>query len=267
MRKLMLIDENAAAPSIIGEVLNFENRYKIIGAAGKIEAEDLLHSERPELILVNTDNDGNIAAAASLSKEEDCPDFMLLGSGKKEVKLSKKPLDDIRLPFNMEDFCERTENAYFTAKGLKDPITGLFRKQCFDVKLERLMAKKTDGVYFCLGMNAYSFAANPPTPLQIQMSVYVLKNALEPQGALFGFNGNMIVGFLPYKQEHSAVEKLFEEVIGLMCEAAGEPQIYITAGISYADEQNYFIDDMLLNADRGMGLSRTQGCNKVMYCS
>ena len=136
MRKLMLIDENAAAPSIIGEVLNFENRYKIIGAAGKIEAEDLLHSERPELILVNTDNDGNIAAAASLSKEEDCPDFMLLGSGKKEVKLSKKPLDDIRLPFNMEDFCERTENAYFTAKGLKDPITGLFRKQCLDVKLE-----------------------------------------------------------------------------------------------------------------------------------
>ena len=99
------------------------------------------------------------------------------------------------------------------------------------------------------------------------MSVYVLKNTLEPQGALFGFNGNMIVGFLPYKQEHSAVEKLFEEVIGLMCEAAGEPQIYITAGISYANEQNYFIDDMLLNADRGMGLSRTQGCNKVMYCS
>ena len=80
---------------------------------------------------------------------------------------------------------------------------------------------------------------------------------------MFGFNGNMIVGFLPYKQEHSAVEKLFEEVIGLMCEAAGEPQIYITAGISYANEQNYFIDDMLLNADRGMGLSRTQGCKGV----
>lgn len=266
MRKLMLIDENSAAPSIIGEVLNFENRYKLWGAAGKIEAEDVLQRERPELILVNTDNDNNISAAIALSKLNGCPDLMLLSSEKKDIKLAKKPLDEIKLPFNMDDFCERTEDAYFTAIGLREPTTGLFRKQCFDVKLERLMAKRIDGVYFCMGVNAYSYAANPPTPLQIQMAVYALKNKLEPLGALFGLNGNMIVGFLPSNQDHSAVEKQFEEIVAQMCEAAGEPQIFVTAGISYADEQDYYIEDMLLRADRGMGLSRAQGCNKVMYC-
>lgn len=266
MRKLLLIDENPAAPSIIEEILNFENRYKVLGASGKIEAEDVVKKERPELILVNIDSDANIAAALAVSKLADCPDFVLLGTEKKDVRLPKNPLDTIKLPFDMEDFCERTEDAYFTAKGLREPITGLFRKQCFDIKLERLMTKKTDGVYFCMGMNAYSFAANPPTPLQMQMAIYVLKNKLEPQGAIFGLNGNLIVGFLPTGDGHKEVEKLFEEIVLLMCEAAGEPQIFVTAGISYADEQNYYIDDMLLYADKGMGLSRTQGCNKVMYC-
>ncbi|MCM1297998.1 MAG: hypothetical protein NC203_05350 [Firmicutes bacterium] len=267
MRKLMLIDENSAAPSIIGEVLNFESRYRVFGAAGRIEAEDLMKKERPELIMVNTDSESNISAAAAVSKLSGCPDLVFFGAEKKEVKLPKKPLDEIKLPFNMEDFCERIEDAYFTALGLKDPITGLFKKQCFDVKLERLMAKKTDGVYFSMGLNAYSFAANPPTPLQIQMSVYALQNKLEQEGALFGLNGNIIVGFLPSVREHGEVEKLFEETVSQMCEAAGEPQIFVTAGISYANEQGYYIDDMLLNADRGMGLSRSQGCNKVMYCS
>lgn len=266
MRKLLLIDENSAAPSIIGEVLNTENLYQVLGASGKIEAEDMVKKERPTLILVNADSDANISAAAAAAKLSECGDFVLLSSEKKDIKLPKKPLDTIMLPFKMEDFCERTEDAYFTAQGLREPITGLFRKQCFDVKLERLMKKKTNGVYFCMGMNAYSYAANPPTPVQMQMSIYALKNKLESQGAIFGLNGNLIVGFLPTEESRSNVEKLFEEVVSLMCEAAGEPPIFVTAGISYADKQNYSIDDMLLYADKGMGLSRTQGCNKVMYC-
>ncbi len=265
MRKLMLIDENSAAPSIIQEVLNFENRYKVYSAVGKIEAEDTLQREKPELILVNTDSDSCAGTAAALSKLEGCPDFMLFGTEKKEVKLSKKPLDIIELPFDPEDFCERTEDAYFIAKGLWDPITGLFKKQCFDVKLERLMAKKTNGVYFAMGINAYSFAANPSTPLQIQMAVYAMKKELE--GALFGLNGNMIVGFLPLSLSYEDAQRKFEQTIALMCEAAGEPKIYVTAGISFADERDYSTDDMLIFADKGMGLSRGQGCNTVVHCT
>lgn len=265
MRKLMLIDENSAAPAIIQEVLNFENRYKVYGAVGRIEAEDTLKKEKPELILVNTDNANCVTTAVNLSKFEGCPDFVLFGTEKKDIKLSKKPLDIIELPFDTEDFCERIEDAYFTAKGLWDPITGLFKKQCFDVKLERLMAKKTDGVCFEMGLNAYSYAANPSTPLQIQMAVYAMKTELE--GALFGINSNVIVGFLPVGLSNEEAQKKFEQVVALMCEAAGEPKIYVTAGISFAGERDYSVDDMMIFADKGMGLSRGQGCNTVVHCT
>lgn len=263
MRKLMLIDENSAAPVVIQEVLNFENRYKVCGAVGKFGAEDTLKKEKPELILVNTDNDTCVASAVNLSKLESCPDIVLFGTGKKNIKLSKKPLDVIELPFDTEDFCERIEDAYFTAKGFWDPITGLFKKQCFDVKLERLMAKKTNGVCFEMGLNAYSYAANPSTPLQIQMAVYAMKTELK--GAIFGINSNVIVGFLPVSLSNEEAQKKFEQVVALMCEAAGEPKIYITAGISFADERDYSVDDMLLFADKGMGLSRGQGSNTVVH--
>ena len=267
MNKLLVIDENAGVPKLMSEILALDSDdYTIYGAATRIEAEDVLFKEKPPVALVCVDSDVCVSAAESLMKKNKELRFILMGKNvEKHKPLVKKlkPVGKIELPFDPDEFVDMIDDAFFAAQNLVDELTGLYKKPAFDMKLARLMKKKTAGTFFCISVDSYSFASNPATPLQFQMSVYAMKTKLE--SALTGINGGTVLGFLPGNEPREKVQALLDEVVKLMHDAVEGREIFLAAGASESEMYDFSMEDIYLYADKGMDLSRTSGKNCVKY--
>ena len=267
MNKLLVIDENAGVPKLMSEILALESDdYTLYGAATRIEAEDVLFREKPPLALVCVDSDACIAAAESLLKKSKELRFLLMGKNvEKHKPLVKKfkPVEKIELPFDPDKFVDMIDAAFFTAQNLVDELTGLYKKPAFDMKLKRLMKKKTIGTFFCISIDSYSFASNPATPLQYQMSVYAMKTKLE--NAITGINGGTVYGFLPTEEPREKVQALLDEVVELMRGSVEGKEIFLAAGAAESEMYDFSVEDLYLYADKGMDFSRNLGKNCVKY--
>ena len=267
MNKLLVIDENAGVPKLMSEILALESDdFTLYGAATRIEAEDVLFKEKPPLALVCADSDTCVAAAESLLKKSKELRFMLMGRGvesKKALLKKFKPVEKIELPFDPDEFVDRVDQAFFVAQDMVDELTGLYKKPAFDIKLKRLMKKKTKGTFFCISIDSYSFASNPATPLQFQMSVYAMKTKLE--NALTGINGGTVYGFVPTEEPREKVQAMLDEVVELMHGSVEGKEIFLAAGAAESDMYDYSVEDLYLYADKGMDFSRNLGKNCIKY--
>lgn len=268
IHKLLVVDEISSAGELIKEIINTDNNYTVLYTNARTEADNIVAKQRPDLILLNADSRVCLGIADGLKKKNDCPPFVImgkgLGNGESEKNLKKlNPLDEIKLPFDMDDFSQRLEEACFIAEGMIDEITGLYKKPCFDFKVNRLMKKKTKGVFFSISLNAYSFAANPSAPLQIQMSVFALKNGLKD--GILGINKNVILGFIPSQEAQEKTEARLNELIETMHNAVEGPEIFTPAGAVQSENFDFSLEDMFLYSDRAMELSKNEGKNLIKF--
>lgn len=268
IHKLLVIDEISSVGELINEIVNTDGNYSVSFTNSRTEADKIVAKQRPDLILLNADSRVCLDIADGLMKKKDCPPFMIMGKtveeGGNEKTIKKlKPLDKIKLPFDIDSFCKKTEEACFLAEGLIDEITGLYKKPCFDYKVNRLLKKKTKGVFFSISLNAYSFAANPSNPIQIQMSVFALKNGLSD--GILGINGNVILGFIPSQEDQKKTEARLDKLIETMRNAVEGPEIFTPAGAVQSEQFDYSLEDLFLYADRAMELSKNEGKNLVKF--
>lgn len=267
MNKLLVIDENAGVPKVMSEILALEsNDYTLYGAATRFEAEDVLYKEKPPVALVCADSKNCVAAAESLQKKSKELHFILMSRDmEKQKALAKKfkPVEKIDLPFDPNQFVDMIDSAFFVAQNLVDELTGLLKKPAFDMKLKRLLNKKTVGTFFCISVDSYSFASNPATPLQFQMSVYAMKTKLE--NALTGINGGTIYGFIPTDKPRAEMQALLDDVVQTMHDAVEGKEIFLAAGAAESVMYDFSAEDLYLYADKGMDFSRTQGKNCIKY--
>lgn len=267
MDKLLVIDENAGVPKLMSEIMALESDdYTLYGAVSRIEAEDKLYKEKPKLALVCADSSNCLSAAESLMKKDKELRFLLMGKDvKKQKSLLKKfkPLDTIELPFDPYHFIDRIEEAFFVANDMIDELTGLYKKPAFELKLKRLMKKKTIGTFFCISIDSYSFASNPATPLQFQMSVYAMKTKLE--NALTGISGGTVYGFITTKEPRKKVQALLDNVVETMHGAVEGKEIFLAAGAAESEMYDFSVEDLYLYADKGMDFSRNLGKNCIKY--
>ena len=267
MNKLLVIDENAGVAKVMSEILALESSdYTLYSAATKIEAEDVLFKKKPPIALVCGDSQVCVAAAESLQKKNKELRFILMSKdvGKQKALVKKfKPVEKIDLPFDPDEFVEKIEEAFLIAQDMVDELTGLYKKTAFDAKLKRLMDKKTVGTFFCISVDSYSFASNPATPLQFQMSVYAMKTKLE--NVLGGIQGGTVYGFFPTDKPREEVEKLLNDVVMTMHDAVEGKEIFLAAGAAESELYDFSVEDLYLYADKGMNFSRNQGKNCVKY--
>ena len=267
MNKLLVIDENAGVPMVMSEILALEsNDYTLYGAASRFEAEDVLFKEKPPVALVCADSKNCVAAAESLQKKSSELRFILMSRDmEKQKALVKKfkPVEKIVLPFDPNLFVDMIDEAFFVAQDLVDELTGLYKKPAFDMKLKRLMNKKTVGTFFCISVDSYSFASNPATPLQFQMSVYAMKTKLE--NAITGISGGTIYGFIPTDKPRKEMQALLDDVVQTMHDAVEGKEIFLAAGAAESEMYDFSVEDIYLYADKGMDFSRNQGKNCIKY--
>ena len=267
MNKLLVIDENAGVSKIMSEILAMESDdYKLYSAAAKIDAEDILFKKKPPLALVCLDSETCVAAAESLQKKSKELKFLFMSRdmAKHKALVKKfKPIAKIDLPFDPDEFVDTVEEAFLNTQDMIDELTGLYKKPAFDMKLKRLMNKKTVGTFFCISVDSYSFASNRATPLQFQMSVYAMKTKLE--NALTGINGGTVLGFLPTNEPRKKVQALLDEAVKLMHDAVEGREIFLAAGAAESELYDFSVEDLYLYADKGMDLSRNSGKNCVKY--
>ena len=267
MNKLLVIDENSGVSKVMSEILAMESDdYKLYSAAAKIDAEDILFKKKPTIALVCADSNACVSAAESLQKKSKELKFIIMGRDTAKIKsLAKKlkPAAKIELPFDPEEFVNTVEEAFLSAQDMIDELTGLYKKPAIDMKLKRLLNKKTVGTFFCISVDSYSFASNPATPLQFQMSVYAMKTKLE--NALTGITGGTVLGFLPTNEPRKKVQALLNEAVKLMHDAVEGREIFLAAGAAESEMYDFSLEDLYLFADKGMDLSRTSGKNCVKY--
>lgn len=266
--RLLVIDEIPTVGELIKEIVNSDGNYTVYFANSVTEADKTASKQRPDIILLNADSKVCLDIADGLKKKKDCPPFVImgkeLGNGESEkIRKKLRPSEEIKLPFDIDELCQKLEDACFTAKGLIDEITGLYKKPCFDYKVNKLMKAKTVGVFFCISLNAYSFAANPSAPLQIQMSVFALKNGLND--GILGINGNVILGFIPLRETREKTEAHLNKLIETMHNAVEGPEIFTPAGAVQSDNFDFSLEDMFLYADRAMELSKNEGKNLIKF--
>ena len=267
MNKLLVIDENMGVSKLMGEIIALESEdYAVYGAATRMEAEGIMYKEKPPIVLVYVDSDNCVSAAESLLKKDKELRFLVMGRGlenRKNLLKKFKPIDKIELPFDPDKFVDIIDNAFFTAKDMVDELTGLYKKPAFDMKLTRLMNKKTKGTFFCISVDSYSFASNPASPLQFQMSVYAMKTKLE--NVLTGIKSGTVYGFIPTEEPREKVQALLDEVVQLMHGSVEGKEIFLAAGAAESEMYDYSVEDLYLYADKAMDLSRSSGKNCVKY--
>lgn len=267
--KILIIDSNLGVLDLLNEVVNTDREYSLFIESKKINAQDAVYAKKPDLILLCADSSVCLSTGEALLSLKECPPFVLMGKvfaserAAADIVKKFKPMDTITLPFELEEICQKIENDSMIAAGMIDELTELWKKPCFDFKLDRLMRKKTDGIFFCVSLNAYSFAANPSRPLQIQMAVFALKQRF-PE-ALLGISGNIVLGFLPTDKPKKDFEKRINEVLSEMIEAAEKPVIFIPAGACESGDYSYSPEDMLLYADKAMEISGHEGKNRIKF--
>lgn len=267
MHKLLILDDTPKVDILIKEILESEgDKFDIRKTSDKIEADIILDKQKPAMAIVNIDSKKAVSVLKGLEKRKDCPPLVFMGKNleEKPKELGKiKPVDEIKLPFDPKEFCQKTDDDIYTAMGKVDELTGFFKKPWFDYKMEKLMRKKVRGTMFCMSLDAYSFAANPPTPLQLQLAAYALK-ANFSEGIL-AINGTMILGFFPSDKPRKENEKYIDRLIETMCAAADEPPIYICAGAAETEMYDFSAEDTYVYANKAMGQSLNAGKNCVKY--
>lgn len=268
MHKLLVVDEHPSVGELINQIINADKYYSVLFANSRTNAETIVAKQRPDLILLTVDSKVCLDIAENLQKKKDCPPFAIMGKTLDDGEVSREfkklnPLNTIKLPFDMDDFCQRIEDACFMAEGMIDELTGLYKKPCFDFKLNKLMKKKTKGVFFCLSLNAYSFAANPSAPLQIQMAVYALKSGLSD--GILGINRNVVLGFIPSQEPQEKTEAQINQLIEVMRNAAEGPEVFVPTGAVQSETYDFNPEDMFLYADKAMELSKNEGKNLVKF--
>lgn len=268
MHNMLILDETPGVDLLFKEILELEGEeFNIRTAANKTDAELMIRNENPEMLIVSVDSEKCLSVLKALQKKKICPPVVIMGKNLEERQKELKPLkaiDGIELPFELPELCLKIEDDLFIAAGKVDELTGLFKKPWFDYKLEKLMKKKIKGTLFCMSIDAYSFAANPPTPLQLQMAAYALKANFEEDGIL-GINGTMILGFFPSQRPRRDNQKYIDNLIKTMCKAADEPPVFICAGAAESDMYDFSAVDTYVYANKAMGVSQEAGKNCVRY--
>lgn len=267
MHKLLILDDTPKIEILFKEILESDgDKFDIRKASDKIEADIALNEQKPEMAIVNIDSSKAVTVLKALDKKKECPPFVFIGRNlavKPKELLKMKPVDEISLPFDPEEFRTKTDDDMYIAMGKVDELTGLFKKPWFDYKLEKLMRKKVKGTLFCMSLDAYSFAANPPTQLQTQMAAYALKSSFRE--GILAIHGTMVLGFFPSDKPRKENEKYINGLIETMCAAADQPQIYICAGAAESDMYGYSAEDTYVYANKAMGQSLNAGKNCVRY--
>lgn len=267
MFRLLILDETPGAGLFFREILELDgDRFDVRTAEEKTAAEMSVKEEKPDLMIVSADSEKCLSALKSLQQKKICPPFVIIGKSidEKQAEIKKlKAIDEIKLPFDIEEFTLKIEDDLFIAAGKFDELTGLFKKPYFDYKLEKLMKKKTEGTLFCMSIDAYSFAANPPTPLQLQMAAYALKSNFRE--GILGISGTMILGFFPSSKQRRDNQKYIDGLIKTMHAAADEPPVFICAGAAESKSCDFSAVDTYVYANKAMGLSLEAGKNCVRY--
>lgn len=267
LHRLLVLDETPKVEILIREILEADGgEFEVKRASDKIDAEIAVNGDKPELALVSLASGKAVSALKSLIKKNICPPLVFMGNnlGAKPKELSAvKAVDEIALPFDPDEFCLKIDDDIFLGAGKVDELTGLFKKGWFDYKMEKLMKKKVKGTLFCMSLDAYSFAANPPTMLQLQMASYALKSGFKD--GILAISGTMILGFFPSDKPRKENEKYINELIGTMCAAADQPPIFICAGAAESDMYDFSAEDTYVFANKAMSLSLDAGKNCVRY--
>ncbi len=267
LHRLLVLDETPKIEILFKEILEADGgEFEIKRASDKIDAELAVNEFNPELALVSLNSGKAVAALKSLQKKNICPPLVFMGNnlGVKPKELLKiKAVDEIELPFDPAEFCLKIDDDIYLGAGRVDELTGLFKKGWFDYKMEKLMKKKVKGTLFCMSLDAYSFAANPPTRLQLQMATYALKSGFKE--GILAINGTMILGFFPSEGKRADNERYINGLIETMCAAADQPPIFICAGAAETDMYDFSAVDTYVYANKAMGLSLDAGKNCVRY--
>lgn len=268
MHNLLILDETPYVDLLFKEILELEGeQFNIKTAANKSNAELTLRDEPTEMLIVSADSEKYLSVLKELQKKKICPPFVIMGKQleEKQKELGKlKAIDQIELPIDPMELCLKIEDDLFIAAGKFDELTGLFKKPWFDFKLEKLMKKKIKGTLFCMSIDAYSFAANPPTPLQLQMAAYALKANFDEEGIL-GIHGTTVLGFFPSTRPKRDNQKYIDSLIKIMCDAADQPPVFICAGAAESETYDFSAVDTYVYANKAMGMSLEAGKNCVRY--
>lgn len=274
MYKVLILDENSKLRSLLEEIARVEDEeIEMFWASGRIDADTIIQQEAPQLMLVNTDSSSCYSAAKALVKQKNCPGIAIMGEKLKEKKEDKtekkelqklKALEEIQLPFDPDNICEALENALFKAEGKYDEITGLYKKSCFDYRMARLMRRKTKGTFFSLSLDAYSFADNPSNPLQLQTAAYAFRTNM-PEDGITGINKATLLGFIPTEKPREETVKFIDGLIKTICEAAGDPPIYICGGAAESGFYDFSQEKIYQYADKATAVSRDAGKNCVKF--
>lgn len=264
MKKLLLIDDNPLAEKLLGEIL--PDDVTVISAPAGVQCEAVLHKEQPKLLLVNTGCKDIFHFLEKLIKQkltEGCG-IVFMGTGediKAHMQTIKKfaPLDCIFLPFSPEELEEKVDEAFITVLGMRDEMTGLYKKPCFDGKVQRLMKRKVNGALFSMNLDRLSFASNAINGAELQLCVYAIKH--EMSDALLGVNGDEIMGFFPYNGPHSGASERMDKLIATIREAVTDGKVYVSVGLACAEDYDFDYEEAYVDANRALGVARSGGKN------
>lgn len=267
MHRLLILDDTPKIEILFKEILESDgDEFDVRKASDKIEADIALREQKPEMAIVNIDSGKAVSVLKALEKKKECPPVVFIGKNleaKPKELLKIKPVDEIAMPFDPKEFCLKTDDDMYIAAGKVDELTGFFKKPWFDYKMEKLMRKKVKGTMFCMSLDAYSFAANPPTQLQMQMAAFALRSTLSE--GILAIHGTMVLGFFPSDKPRKENEKYINKLIETMCAAADQPPIFICAGAAESEMYNFSAEDTYVYANKAMGQSLEAGKNCVRY--
>lgn len=267
IHKILLIDDTPKIETLIKEILESDGgEFEIKKVSDKIDAEIALRELNPGLALAVADNARSVAVVKALLKKNICPPLVLMGKNlqvKPKELLGVETVEEITLPFKPEEFCLKIDDAIYKGAGRVDELTGFFKKDWFDYKLDKLMKKKVKGTLFCMSIDAYKFASNPPTKLQVQMVTYALKSKFKE--GILAINKTMILGFFPSDRPRAENERYIDGLIDTMCSATDQASIFVCAGAAESEMYDYSAEDMYLYANKAMSLSQDAGKNCVRY--
>ena len=262
MKKLLVVDENPPLARLLGEVL--PDDIAIVSAPSGVYGGGIITKEQPDVILAHVCCKDVFSFLEKLDREQMLGKMqhILMGNesqiAENAAETAKYPLAErLTLPFELEQAENLIDEAFITALGQRDELTGFYKKPCFDGKMEKLMEKRTDGVLFYINIDKYSFASNNISDAELQLRLYALKQTLD--GAVMCRNGDYIMGFFKGDDKNSAAERLNNmiDVVG----KAERTEIFISVGGACAETYGYNYEDMCGDADKALGVARSGGKN------
>ena len=264
MKKILVVDENQPLYKLMEEIL--PDDITIVGAPAGIYAGGMVTSEQPQLVIAHINCKDVFSFLDKMNKEQMLENMRVIFMGKAEELSAKaaelqqyRPLDRLELPFTPERLEEAVDEAFITVLGLRDELTGFYKKPCFDSKIKRLLEKKEKGALFLINLDKYSYASNTVNDAQLQLRVYALQKELK--GAVLGRNGDQLMGFMPGDEGKEAFIKRMDKMIETVSGAADDSKIYISVGAAFSETYNYDYDEMWGDADRALGVARSGGKN------